>query len=138
MMVIDRKARRTSSSAFARSARAEARDVVFDPVGGETFLRSLDCIATGGRLLAIGFASGAWADAPTSRLVAAEPVGGGRRGCRAEPRGRGRDAHATDGALRRRRATPMIAKVLAFEELPEALEQLESGQVRGKQVITVP
>lgn len=33
-------------------------DVVFDPVGGETFTRSTKCVAFEGRILVIGFASG--------------------------------------------------------------------------------
>jgi NADPH2:quinone reductase len=35
-------------------------DIVFDPVGGTFFERSVDCIAREGRLLPIGFASGRW------------------------------------------------------------------------------
>ena len=35
-------------------------DVVFDPVGGETFEKSLGCLAMEGRILPIGFASGKW------------------------------------------------------------------------------
>jgi NADPH:quinone reductase len=34
-------------------------DLIFDPVGGDIFNRSLSCLNFGGRLLAIGFASGA-------------------------------------------------------------------------------
>jgi len=35
-------------------------DVVFDPVGGEMFEKSPDCMASEGRLLPIGFACGRW------------------------------------------------------------------------------
>jgi NADPH2:quinone reductase len=44
-------------------------DVIFDPVGGEAFDAGLGCIASEGRLLAIGYASGAWSDASTGLLV---------------------------------------------------------------------
>lgn len=44
-------------------------DVVYDPVGGETFERSVECSAPGGRLLAIGFASGRWGAPKTQDLV---------------------------------------------------------------------
>ena len=37
-------------------------DLIFDPVGGDIFNRSLSCLNFGGRLLAIGFASGARGD----------------------------------------------------------------------------
>ncbi|MBW2274811.1 MAG: NADPH:quinone oxidoreductase family protein [Deltaproteobacteria bacterium] len=113
-------------------------DVVFDPVGGETYLRSLDCIAQGGRLLAVGFASGAWADAPTLRLVTQNVSAVGVMAVApspevaAEMHSQLMDFYAA-GLLR-----PMIARVLAFEELPDAIEQLETRRVSGKQVITVP
>jgi len=35
-------------------------DIVFDPVGGEMFEKSTDCMASEGRLLPIGFACGRW------------------------------------------------------------------------------
>ncbi len=35
-------------------------DIVFDPVGGSVFERSVDCTAREGRLLPIGFAAGRW------------------------------------------------------------------------------
>jgi NADPH:quinone reductase len=44
-------------------------DVVYDPVGGEIFERSVGCTASGGRMLAIGFASGSWGSADTHKLV---------------------------------------------------------------------
>ncbi len=44
-------------------------DVIYDTVGGEAFDSALYCIASEGRLLAIGFASGGWHDAPTELLV---------------------------------------------------------------------
>jgi len=44
-------------------------DVVYDPVGGECFERSLECVAIGGRLLAVGYACGRWGVLDTQRLV---------------------------------------------------------------------
>lgn len=44
-------------------------DVVYDPVGGEIFEQSVACTASGGRLLAIGFASGRWGIPETRQLV---------------------------------------------------------------------
>jgi NADPH2:quinone reductase len=41
-------------------------DVVFDPVGGDTFTESTRCIAPDGRLLVIGFASGTIPDLPAN------------------------------------------------------------------------
>ena len=44
-------------------------DVVFDPVGGDVFDASLRCIAWGGRLLVIGFASGRVPKIPANILL---------------------------------------------------------------------
>ena len=44
-------------------------DVIYDPVGGDTFDRSLKCIAFNGRLLVIGFASGHIPSARMNRVL---------------------------------------------------------------------
>ena len=44
-------------------------DVIFDPVGGDVFIRSFKCIANEGRLLAIGYSSGSWKNAATGAVV---------------------------------------------------------------------
>ena len=44
-------------------------DVIYDPVGGETFERSTKCIAFEGRILIIGFASGVMPSAQMNRVL---------------------------------------------------------------------
>jgi len=44
-------------------------DVIYDPVGGDVFDQSLRCIAWGGRLLVIGFASGRIPEAPANLML---------------------------------------------------------------------
>lgn len=44
-------------------------DVIYDPVGGDTFDKSLKCIAFEGRLLVIGFASGTIPSARMNRVL---------------------------------------------------------------------
>lgn len=44
-------------------------DVVFDPVGGDVFEASLRCMATGGRLLVVGFASGTIPRVPANLVL---------------------------------------------------------------------
>lgn len=44
-------------------------DVIFDPVGGAAFAASLRCIAWGGRILVIGFASGTIPQVPANILL---------------------------------------------------------------------
>lgn len=47
----------------------EGADVIYDPVGGDTFDRSRKCIAWEGRILIIGFSSGRIADLPTNHAM---------------------------------------------------------------------
>ena len=44
-------------------------DVIFDPVGGDTFDRSRKCVAFEGRILVIGFTSGRIPNAPTNHAL---------------------------------------------------------------------
>lgn len=44
-------------------------DVVFDPVGGEIFEKSMHCLALEGRILPIGFACGRWGAVRPEQLV---------------------------------------------------------------------
>jgi len=44
-------------------------DVIYDPVGGDTFDRSTKCIAFEGRILIIGFTGGRFADARTNHVL---------------------------------------------------------------------
>jgi NADPH2:quinone reductase len=134
--VIDRK-REDFVEAVKERTGGRGTDVVFDPVGGQTFLRSLDCMATQGRLLAVGFASGSWADAPTAKLV---PNNLSVLGVIAVPpsaeiaeqmRVQLMEYYAA-GAIR-----PLVADTIDFERLPEALAALEAQRVRGKQVLIV-
>lgn len=43
--------------------------VIYDSIGGETFHKSMKCIAWGGRILIIGFAGGNIADVSTNRIL---------------------------------------------------------------------
>ena len=44
-------------------------DVIYDPVGGETYTRSTKCIAFEGRILIIGFAGGEISSAPLNHVL---------------------------------------------------------------------
>jgi len=49
--------------------RGRGADVIYDPVGGDVFDQSTKCIAFGGRLLVIGFASGRIPELRLNRLM---------------------------------------------------------------------
>ncbi len=135
-VVIDRRAEDFVEAVTACTG-GQGADLVYDPVGGETFLRSLDCMTVEGRLLAIGFASGAWADAPTSTLVARNltVVGVVAVAPSAEVADQMRlrlmDLHAA-GRIR-----PVVADTFDFERLPAALAAVEAQRGGGTIVVEV-
>jgi len=57
------------AEAVLRATEGRGADLVYDPVGGDAFDQAVDCIASEGRILAIGYASGEWHDASTLKLV---------------------------------------------------------------------
>ncbi len=57
------------SAEVNKATEGRGVDVVFDPVGGETFENSINCLAHEGRLLPIGFACGRWGEISPALLV---------------------------------------------------------------------
>jgi NADPH2:quinone reductase len=55
--------------AVNEATNGRGANVIFDPVGGDIFIRSFKCIANEGRLLAIGYSSGSWKNAATAAVV---------------------------------------------------------------------
>lgn len=112
-------------------------DLVYDPVGGDTFKRSLACLAYGGRVLAIGFSSGSWGDASTQDLALSN--------------------HSVIGVLatvpthdmslsiqqalyelyEQGKIAPFIKHTRGANALPEALVELEQRRVIGRSVIVM-
>lgn len=109
-------------------------DVIYDPVGGDVAEAAATALARGGRLLAIGFASGRWPviDAHALVWLNAAVVGvlaGGSREYLL-------DVHTnlstliSDGRLR-----TAVTESVSFDELPSALQRLADRQVIGKLVL---
>jgi NADPH2:quinone reductase len=57
------------AEAVNKATGGRGANVIFDPVGGDVFVRSFKCIAHEGRLLAIGYSSGSWKNAATGAVV---------------------------------------------------------------------
>jgi NADPH2:quinone reductase len=115
-------------------------DVVFDPVGGDTFDASLRCTAWGGRLLVVGFAGGRIQTIPGNQPLLKgidivgvqalthllrDPAGG-------QAYTRWMYHHAAEGHLR-----PHISATLPLECYEEALALLSSRQAVGRIALTM-
>jgi NADPH:quinone reductase len=124
--------------AVKEATEGRGADVVFDPVGGDTFDGSRRCVAFEGRILVIGFAGGRIAEAPTNHiLVKNYSVVGVHWGLYARVMPELiRSTHDQliqlyeDGKI-----DPLIFKTAAFEELPEALKLLGGRGTYGKIVM---
>lgn len=116
-------------------------DVIYDPVGGDTFDRSLKVIAFEGRLVVIGFTSGVIPTVAVNRLLlkTASVVGlqwGAYKFVAPEK------IDAAQADLEKLYAAGRIKPVLyekqfAFEDLLPALESLRTREAYGKVVVSV-
>ncbi|MCO6415219.1 NADPH:quinone oxidoreductase family protein [Siccirubricoccus sp. KC 17139] len=115
-------------------------DVVFDPVGGNTFDTSLRCMAFGGRILIVGFAGGRIQQIPGNQplLKCISVVGvqalthAERDPAVGEAYERWMYGHAAQGRLR-----PHISHSLPMARFAEALDLLASRQAIGRVALTM-
>jgi NADPH2:quinone reductase len=114
-------------------------DVIYDPVGGETFKQATRCVAHEGRILLVGFAGdGNWGRPSGGHMaqhnysvVGVMPSGFDRAW---------KDASQTEmlALLKSGEIRVPIGRVFDFDDLPAALETLASGRVMGKLVVRGP
>ena len=113
-------------------------DVIYDPVGGDTFDRSRKCIAWEGRLLVIGFASGRIPEAPANHALVKNYSILGVHYARYSLMNPDylREVHANLMELHRQgKIPPLLRKEVSLEEVPAALGRLVSGGTVGKVVV---
>ncbi len=122
-------------AAVLEATGGRGADVVYDPVGGEPAAAATRCIAPGGRLLAVGFASGSWVQINTAHAVRRNYslVGVYASGYTREQNEADHEAllalHA-DGRL------GGFVTTVPFAELPDAVEAVASARVIGKLAVT--
>jgi len=112
-------------------------DAVYDPVGGEAFASATQCVAPEGRILAIGFASGSWGQVDTAHLVYNNYSVVGVIPTHYDRAFKQRTQERLLGWWREGKLRPRIDDLVAFDALPEALERLIAGGVRGKLALAV-
>src|SRR5205085_1485105 len=110
-------------------------DVIYDPVGGDTYDRSTKCIAFEGRILIIGFTGGRFAEARTNHVLiknySVVGVHWGLYNLRAPE-----FVHATHDALVQLHTygaiAPLISREIPMAEVPPALASLATRGTWGK------
>jgi len=131
-VTIDRSAGPVADAVLAASD-GRGVDAVYDPVGGDAASEAFRALAPGGRFLAVGFASGEWAQPTTADLVRRNHslVGvyaGGLTRAEHEADHEALLALAAQGML------GGISTPVAFEQLPEAVQAVADGAAVGKLV----
>ncbi|MGH9207242.1 MAG: zinc-binding dehydrogenase, partial [Acidimicrobiales bacterium] len=114
-------------------------DVVYDPVGGDSFDQSLRSIAWGGRLVVIGFASGRIPQIPANLLLVknCDVIGlywGSYR--TRQPSLVRRSFETLFAWFEAGKLKPHISHRLDLAEAPKALRLLKSRTATGKVVLT--
>jgi NADPH2:quinone reductase len=113
-------------------------EVIFDPVGGDTFRRSTKCIAWEGRLVVIGAAGGDYAEARTNHALVKNysVLGLNWPGYRARYPELVAEAHDDLMGMYEHGALRPAVTVAPLDELPEALARLTGRATTGKIVLT--
>lgn len=113
-------------------------DLIFDSVGGAVTDQSLKCIGWGGRLLLVGFSSGTIAAIPANRLLLRNASAIGVYWSHE------RDAALIDTTVRdlfalhaAGKIKPLVDTHWRLDQLPAALEALQSRRSTGKIVLRV-
>jgi NADPH2:quinone reductase len=113
-------------------------DIIYDPVGGDVFDESVRCIAWGGRLLVVGFASGRIPEIPVNLpLIKGFSVVGVRAGeyGRRDPV-KGKEnmeaiwQMANDGQI-----SPYVHKIFPLDMWRDAFEEMTSRKVVGRIIV---
>jgi NADPH2:quinone reductase len=129
-------------------------DLVFDGVGGETTVRSLQCMARNGRLMIIGFASAIEAEdeptvTPRALCFGNVSIGGvllsyrldasqtkRATGFNVVPRSVGDEIQRSlEALLDAKKIRPIIGRTVDFADLPAALDDMEDRKTTGRTVV---
>ncbi len=115
-------------------------DVIYDPVGGDTYDRSTKCIAFEGRIVVIGFAGGRIQSAALNHaLIKNYSILGLHWGLyKSKIPELMTQCHATLSQLAQDGvAVPLVSERIGLDALPDALQRLADGKTVGR-VVMIP
>jgi NADPH:quinone reductase len=116
-------------------------DVVYDPVGGDSFDAARRVVAWEGRLLVIGFAGGRIADAPTNHALVKNYGVVGVHWSAYQQRAPELVAawqREIEALWDRRAIDPLVGAEYAFDDLPDAMAELQARRTTGRVVLLAP
>ena len=113
-------------------------DIIYDPIGGEYFLKSLKVIKWGGKILVIGFASGTIPTLPINiALIKGISVLGVRAGeyFRKNPTLKKPAMNKLLSIANKGLITPEIHDILKLKDADKALKKMENREVIGRLIL---
>jgi len=113
-------------------------DIVYDPIGGEYFLKSLKVIKWGGKLLVIGFASGTIPSLPINiALIKGISILGVRAGeyFRQYPKLKEPAMKKLLSIANKGLITPIIYDTMKLKDASKALKKIENREVIGRLIL---
>lgn len=113
-------------------------DVIYDPVGGDTYLRSTKCVAFEGRILVIGFAGGQIPSVPLNHALIKNYSIVGLHWGRYQSVDPGLVRHCHDELSEMAAAgavAPLVTERVGMNALPGALQRLADGTTAGRAVL---
>ena len=114
-------------------------DVVYDPVGGDTYQRSTKCVAFEGRILVVGFAGGEIQSAALNHaLIKNYSILGLHWGLynAMDPAAVAECHRALTEAADQGLVRPLVSERLPLEEAADAVQRLADGTTVGRVVVT--
>lgn len=132
--------RQPLTDSVRRETDGRGVDIVIDPVGGSATLEALRCLAWGGRLVIVGFASGRIPELPANRILLKDTtvaaVYWGEYRVRHPDRAQG----VLDDLfrmVRQKLVRPLIGKTVPLDRAPEALAAVATRATVGKTILTI-
>jgi len=124
--------------AVRRLTRGAGVDVIVDPVGGDRFLDSLRSLASEGRLLVLGFTSGAIPTVKVNRLLLGNTAVIGVGSAELWSREPGYLRQQWDDLIplvESRAIDPFVGRVFALDDIAAAIRELDERRAVGKMLI---
>jgi NADPH2:quinone reductase len=115
-------------------------ELVFDPVGGDKFLDSVRALATGGRLLVVGFAGGTIPEVKVNRLLLRNTSVVGvawGEAVRHFPEMPQRIGRALSDMFVGGKIKPLVGATYPLERVADALREIEERRATGKIALIV-
>jgi NADPH2:quinone reductase len=126
------------SEAVREITGGRGADVVYDPVGGDPAADATRCIASEGRFLLVGYASGRWLEPNTRHVVTRNySLVGVYAGSYTREQNE-HDHEALLALVDEGKLGTAVTKTVPFDELPAALDEVAQGKVVGKTVLLPP